>query len=209
MTSTELTTYSILKKAKFGVEHPIYFRGKVILLLILIAFPFSKSKAQIYYNENATNIVISGTSKDYTFYANTLNSTFNFPASIIEFTIKFSAYRYYDDSVNKTMLTKIFDPMVSPAWVFRCNSVAFNQLDKANSNRQILIAPGNLMIGNIVYPINVPLELTFTDKQLQFKMNFSVKLKELGLSIPDEYKDLITGSLDFRVDNGREIVRKQ
>ncbi len=211
MISTDLTTYSTTKKSFSGIRYAMPSRYMVGFVLIVISIAFSSvpTKAQIYYNENATTIVIGGTSKDYTFYASTLNSTFNFPANMIEFTIKFSSYKYYDDSVNRNMLTKIFDPMVYPSWVFRCNSVAFNQMDKSLSGKQMLIAPGNLLIGNISYTINVPLELTFTDKQLQFKMNFSVKIRELGLSIPDEYKDLLTGTLDFRVDNGREIVKKQ
>jgi hypothetical protein len=181
----------------------------IIVFLGILFINGLEGFGQVYNNENELTLIVKGQNDSFSFFSNYVSTTMNEPQSELVLTGQFKTFGTDRDTTNPIVLSNIFDPNTYPAFNLRFNPVSFNNMDRATDNKQVITLNGTLSIGNTSTPISTSIELDFMDKQLLFKLYFSVKLQTLGIPIPEIYKDKINGNLEFRIDNGRMLIKNR
>jgi hypothetical protein len=176
------------------------------LLPIFLFFVCFHAMGQSYQANNEVALFIKEKNEYRIFYSKALFVKINLETSDFLFQVDFNTFKTLDTN-NKLSLQKIFPPQTMPNICFK-GTMNFNSLDKDIATKQVITMVGSLILANQTFPISLPVEFEFMDKQLLFDTYFNVDLSKFNVVLPLEYKDKLDPTFLMRIDNGHFLKRE-
>lgn len=183
-------------------------KAKCVMVVAMALLASFSGIAQSYYAENELTVWLKELKpgpRPCRVYSKKNEITVNLETSQMSFFVDFSTFAKKDTACPYKILS-IFPPLSYPSISFKVE-LPFNKLAKDISGPQVFELQGILGIGGRSYPVLIPIQFEFLDKQLLFDMSFTLDLTAVDMSLPAEYRDKLSTKIKFEVDNGKLIYR--